>query len=114
MKTNEAKTNSKSSTFFKSVRIKNETQKALDKILNNANKKKIGRKIKADQLIRFSLALVTEDHLVKLQSLSLTNEDRKELLRQKYIELRGPISKDEFTGFILSREAILFYEEVNI
>ncbi len=114
MKTNETKSNSKSINSFKGIRIQNETQKVLDKILNSANKKKVGRKIKAYQVMHLALGLVTDLHIQELQNSSLTNEDRKELLRQKYIELRGPISKDDFTGFILSKEASSFFEEARL
>lgn len=43
-----------------------------------------------------------------LQEKSMTHEDRKERLRQRYIEERGPISKDEFTGFMLSADFVEF------
>lgn len=45
---------------------------------------------------------------------SLSNEDRKEILRQKYIEHRGPISKDEFTGFMMKSEFQEFLNAINL
>lgn len=88
----------------KSIRIGNETEKKLAKLLGMANKKKFGRKIKCDQILGLALGLVAEEHLQTLQDASLTNEDRKEQLRQFYISEIGPISKDAFTGFMLSEE----------
>jgi hypothetical protein len=46
-----------------------------------------------------------------MQDQSLSNEDRKEQLRQRYIEARGPISRDEFTGFMLTKEFFEFLAE---
>lgn len=106
--------NIKKTLKLKSIRITSETERKLEKLLTAANKKKLGRKIKADQILNIALDNFNESHIQMLQNSSLTNEDRKELLRQKYIELRGPISKDEFTGFILSNEAFSFYEEVKL
>jgi hypothetical protein len=39
---------------------------------------------------------------------SLTSENKKELLRQKYIVEVGPITKDEFTGFMMTDEFAAF------
>jgi hypothetical protein len=98
------KPNTKVNAKNKSVRISLENQKKAEKILALANKKKLGRKIKIDHVLAIALDLVTDEHIRKMQDQSLSNEDRKEQLRQKYIEARGPISRDEFTGFMLTRE----------
>ena len=98
------KPNTKVNAKNKSVRISLENQKKAEKILAFANKKKIGRKIKIDHVLAIALDLVTDEHIRKMQDQSLSNEDRKEQLRQKYIEAHGPISRDEFTGFMLTRE----------
>lgn len=105
------KANSKISTKNKSVRISSENQKKAERILALANKKKLGRKIKLDHMLTIALDLLTEDHIRKMQDQSLSNEDRKEQLRQRYIEIRGPISRDEFTGFMLTKEFSGFLTE---
>ena len=107
MENKTAKANTKISAKNKSVRISMENQKKAERILANANKKKLGRKIKLDHLLAIVLDLVTDEHIRKLQDQSLSNKDRKEQLRQRYIIARGPISRDEFTGFMLTKE---FYE----
>lgn len=99
-----SKTNLKSNQKLKSIRITSEVQKKAERLLLSANKKKAGRKIKIDQLLSLALELVTDEHIKKLQDQSLSNEDRKEQLRQRYIEIRGPITRDEFTGFMLTKE----------
>ena len=68
----------------------------------------LGSNIKLYDLIEFALNLVTEEHLKMLQEQSMTNEDRKELLRQKYIAHFGPITKDEFTGFMMKPQFLEF------
>lgn len=108
MENKTAKANTKISVKNKSIRINIENQKKAEKILATANKKKLGRKIKLDQVLAIVLDLVTEEHIRKLQDQSLSNEDRKEQLRQRYIEARGPISRDEFTGFMLTKEFFEF------
>lgn len=104
METKAAKTNLKTTQKMKSIRISLENQKKAEKFLALANKKKIGRTIKIDQALGIALDLLTEDHAKKLQDQSLSNEDRKEILRQKWAELYGPISKDAFTGVMLTKE----------
>ena len=79
-------------------------QKKAEKLLGLANKKKIGRKIKLDHVLAIALDLVTEDHVRRMQDQSLSNEDQKEQLRQRYIEIRGPISRDDFIGFMLTKD----------
>ena len=111
METKAVKSNSKMNIKNKSVRISVENQKKAEKLLGLANKKKIGRKIKLDHVLAIALDLVTEDHVRRMQDQSLSNEDRKEQLRQRYIEIRGPISRDEFTGFMLTKEFFEFVAE---
>jgi hypothetical protein len=85
-----------------------EIQKKAERILLLANKKKVGRRVKVDHLLSLALDLVSEEDIKKLQNQSLTNEDRKEALRQKWVALNGPISKDEFTGFMMTEEYFNF------
>jgi Rps23 Pro-64 3,4-dihydroxylase Tpa1-like proline 4-hydroxylase len=102
MQTKTTKTAAKQVNKLKSTRVHLETQRKAERLLAVANKKRIGRKVKVDQLLNIALDLVTEGHLKSLQEQSLTNEDRKEILRQKYIEIHGQISHDEFLGFLMS------------
>lgn len=112
MDTSLTKNNSKKLQKAKSFRVNFETEKKASKLLIAANKKKFGKKIKFDHLMALALDLITDNHLETLKSNSLTNEDRKEELRQKYIELRGPISKDAFTGFMMSSDFLKFRDEI--
>jgi Rps23 Pro-64 3,4-dihydroxylase Tpa1-like proline 4-hydroxylase len=111
MESKGTKTNLKLNQKPKSIRINSEVQKKVERLLLSANKKKAGRKIKVDQLLSLALDLVSDEHIKKLQEQSLSNEDRKEQLRQRYIEIRGPISRDEFTGFMLTKEFSEFLAE---
>ena len=104
MENKATKQNSKAQQSLKSIRISDGTEKKLAKRLLAANKKKFGRKVKSDQILSLALELLTDDHIRLLQDQSLTNEDRKEQLRQSYILEVGLISKDAFTGFMLTDE----------
>jgi hypothetical protein len=113
MQTKTTKSPAKQVNKLKSIRVQLETQRKAERLLAVANKKKFGRKVKVDQLLNIALDLVTERHLESLQEQSLTNEDRKELLRQKYIETRGNITRDDFTGFMMSTDFVTFLTEQN-
>ena len=111
MENKSAKINLKTTQKLKSIRISLENQKMVEKILVIANKKKLGRKIKFDQLLSLAVDILTEEHIKKLQDQSLSNEDRKENLRQKWSELHGPVSKETFTGVMMKAEFFDFLRE---
>ena len=94
-----------------SVRVHLAAKERAALLLLNANKKKLGRKIKFEDLFELALGLVTDEHLKQLQECSLTHEDRKEILRQKFISVRGQISKDEFIGFMMTADFQDFLNE---
>jgi hypothetical protein len=77
MENKSAKTNLKMAQKPKSIRITLENQKKVERILATANKKKLGRKIKFDQLLSLAVDLLTEEHIKKLQDQSLSNEARQ-------------------------------------
>ena len=70
--------------------------------LKEINQKQLGRKLKADELLTFAINRMTDEDVKTLQEMSLSNEDRKKRMLQKYMEVHGPISEDEFTGFTFS------------
>ncbi len=93
MQTKITKNQPKQANKFKSVRLNLETQKKAERLLNLANRKKLGRKIKFDQLFDLALDLMTDDHIKSLQTKSLTNANRTEILRQKYIPKSAEIPR---------------------
>lgn len=103
--------NSKGVTKMASVRIRSESKKRAFSLLEQANRKVFGRKVKLDDLIDLAIGLVAKEHIETLQNRSMTNEDRKEDLRRKYVALHGPISKDEFTGFMMTPAFSAFLQE---
>jgi len=112
-KATEGKSEGRKTAKNSSIRISSNTQKKIDRILSAANKKKFGRKIRADQLLNLALELVTASHIKTLQDQSMRNADRIEFLRQQYIASRGPISRDQFTGFMMTAEVYNFLKEQN-
>lgn len=90
------------------IRISNDTKMLCSRISKIANQKKIGRKIKIDEILKLGLILITDAEIKKLQNTSLSNEDRKEQLRQIYIKKIGPITKDEFIGFMMKPDFLDF------
>jgi len=96
---------------WNTVRVSSETRKLIDKLTTSANKKSSGRKVKLDEIVQLGLGLIQQNHIESLKKNSLTNEDRKEQLRQIYIKKNGQISKDAFTGFMMSVDFGLFLNE---
>jgi hypothetical protein len=113
METKSIKTKTKKNKSH-SIRVANENRKWIDEILKTANKKEQGRSIKIDDLLSLLREKVQASDIELLQDQSLTNEDRREILRQKYIETRGHISKDSFLGFLASAEFSRFVEETGL
>lgn len=96
---------------FCGIRVKKETRTVLEKLIQLANKKTYGRRIKVDDVLHIALGLVEKDHIQGLQNASLSNEDKKERLRQIYVKKHGQISKDAFTGFMMSSNFSDFLEK---
>jgi len=111
MKEKVSKVNGKKRTEFSSVRVSVTAKERADSLLLTINKKKFGRKVKFDDLFELAIGLVSEEHCKLLGERSLSNEDRKEQLRQRYIEQCGPISKDAWTGFTMTKEFHEFLKE---
>lgn len=108
MEAKTTKSNSKGMQKFKSIRLTLENQKKAERLLSLLNKKKHGGNIKINPLLSVALDLVSDEHCKKLQDQSLTSDERKELLRQKWIELHGPVSKKEFKDIMMTKEYIEF------
>lgn len=111
METKNTKASPKINSKLKSIRINSENQRKAERILLAANKKKGGRRIKINELLNLVLDLVSDEHIKKLQEQSLSNEDRKEILRQRWAEFHGPISKEEFTGIMMTKKFFEFLAE---
>lgn len=111
METNTTKSKSKNGIKASSTRISAPSKQTAKSLLKEANNKNIGKRIKLKELIEFSLTLVTDEHIKMLREKSLTFEQRKEVLRQKYISIFGQISKDDFTGFMMTDEFSKFRKE---
>jgi len=73
----------------------------LDDLLRRANKQKLGRKVKTDDLICFCLNLLTDEHLEQICNTTLTNRDRMELLFRRVAKERKGLTRDEFFGLLI-------------
>lgn len=96
-----AKQKTKSECASFPIRIRPSTRSKLDELMRRANKQKLGRKIKADDLICFSLALLTDEHLEQICNKALTNKDRLELLFRRVAKERKGLTRDEFFGLLI-------------
>lgn len=83
------------------IRVRRSTRDKLDELLRRVNKQKLGRKVKIDDLIYFSIELLNDVHLELICDKALTNKDRMELLFQKFSKERRGATREEFFGMLL-------------
>lgn len=83
------------------VRIRYKTKAKLEQLLRQANKDRLGKKVKVDDLIMFALGLINDQHLADICSKTLSNKDRMELLYRKLAKEKRGITRDEFVGLLL-------------
>ena len=104
METKITKKKSKKSQKQKSIRIVTETESLIEKIQGLPLCNLAKRKVKADRIIFVALGLLSEEQIRMLQEETITPEDRKEILRQRYITEIGPITKQGFIAFMMTDE----------
>ncbi|MBN22044.1 MAG: hypothetical protein CL678_12255 [Bdellovibrionaceae bacterium] len=84
------------------IRVKKTTAKKIKSMLQKINRKPFGRKVRVDDLLDLSLSLIEEAHLKVLQDASLSNADKLEMQFRDYCKSKGPVTKDEFIGLLMS------------
>ncbi len=100
-----SKSTNKSSSM--AIRIRQKTKSKLAQLLQQANKERIGRRVKVDDLILFALGLITDHHLIEICDKTLSNKDRLELLYRKLSKEKHGITREEFFGILLDGKATL-------
>lgn len=83
------------------IRVKQRTKAKLEQLLKLANKDRVGRSIKADDLIWCGLALINDSHIAEIRDQALSNKDRLELLFQQFLKDRRGATRDDFLGELL-------------
>jgi hypothetical protein len=83
------------------IRVKQRTKAKLEQLLKQANKDRVGRSIKADELIWCGLALINDGHITEIRDRALSNKDRMELLFQSFLKERRGETREEFLGALL-------------
>ena len=83
------------------VRIRHKTKVKLEQLLRQANKERLGKKVKVDDLLLFALGLITDQHLAEVCNKTLSNKDRMELLYRKLSREKRGITRDEVLGALL-------------
>jgi len=81
--------------------VRHETKAKLEQLLRRANKERLGRRVKPDDLIGFALSLITDAHLTTICDGTLSNKDRLELLYRRMSKERRGLTKEEFFGLLL-------------
>lgn len=84
------------------LRLNKSTAESLRRLVEKANKKEYGKRIRADQIVNTALALVRPEHLIDLQQSSMSNADRIEALFKVQVEKKKSLTKDEFYGLLLA------------
>jgi len=83
------------------VRVSPKTRGKLDQLLRQANKDRLGRRVKPDDIMAFALGLVTDEHLAMICNQTLSNKDRMEVLFRRIAKERRGLNREEFFGLLL-------------
>jgi hypothetical protein len=89
-----------------SIRVRQKSKTKLDQLLKKANKDRLGRKVKADDLICFALELITDQVLSEICVNTLSNKDRMELLFKAFSKDRPGATREDFLGRLLEGQGI--------
>ena len=84
------------------IRVRKATSRGIRTLLNKLNRKLLGRKVTADDIIFKALDLLTEGHLEAIQRATYSSKDHLELQYQEYCKINGHITKDKFLEILLS------------
>lgn len=87
----------------RNLRVTHSTQAKVQEILKIVNKKDLGRRIKADDVVAFAVGLLTEKHFETLKRESLSHHDRFTELYKSYCKANDEISENEFMGILLDQ-----------
>ena len=83
------------------VRIRHKTTVKIEQLLRKANKDRVVKKVKVDDLIWFALGVITDQHLAEICSKTLSNKDRMELLYRKLAKENRGMTREVFFGLLL-------------
>ena len=83
------------------VRLRAQSKARLDALVARINKDRAGRRVKPDDLICYSLDLLTDQHLQEIGARLLSNKERIEILYSKLSKTKRGLSRDEFFGMLL-------------
>ena len=94
---------SKNSSKIHSIRVCDETFKMFDEFKDFVNKtKKFKGTIPLGPIVKLAASLLHEDHAKVLHKSALKNSDRQKFLQQKYSELYGSDSMEDYIGFTMT------------
>jgi hypothetical protein len=83
------------------IRVRQKTKIKLDLLVKQANKNRVGKKVKSDDLIWFSLSLINDEHIESICASTLSNKNRMEQLYLKLSKDKRSFSREEFYGLLL-------------
>ena len=96
------KSKKQNGTKWETLRVRPEFKTAAVTKLKEINDKDSGRSLKMDEMLFVALERLTDADVKLLRERSLSNSDRQKILRQKYAELYGPITPEEYIGFTMT------------
>ena len=83
------------------IRIRQKTKSKLELLLRQTNKDRPGRKVKADDLICFSLELLKKQHFAKIRDNLMSHWEPMELAIQQSLKDRLGATREVFLGELL-------------
>ncbi len=88
-----------------SVRISLKTKEKVDQILRKANKEKLSKRIKPNDVFDYLVDNFNEDSISEIVQKKLSNKDKLELMFRDAVKQNKGLSKDEFLGRLLENYA---------
>jgi hypothetical protein len=80
--------------------VRQKSKVKLEQLLKQANKERMARKIKADDIIWCGLNQISDHLIAEISGSILSNKDHMELLFQRYSKERWCATRREFLGML--------------
>jgi hypothetical protein len=85
------------------IRISKTTARSLKAIMSKCNRKNLGRRVRADDVIRKLICLISDEVISEIKESTYSSQDQLEIQFKKYCQQNGAISKDQFLQILLSK-----------
>lgn len=83
------------------IRVKKATARTIRSIVSKLNKKTLGGKVLADDIVSKAISLLSESDLEEIKASTYTSQDRLEIRHKEYCQQHGNVTKEKFLELLL-------------